>query len=396
MNRVFLYTGGVTRAHPIHKEASRYPPEGFTYTPDEAAFFRPAPSPAARAPWAARLLPPLTRATLATARLLRLPKVRMIQVPDGTALIHSAQYPLLNRTPWVMDFEHVGTLAWYDRNALDASSLRSFFEWLFARDACRGLLAWTTAAAESMRRTLRCDAFAKKIHVVHHTIIPQPHVDRTARHGPIRLLYCSRNFLHKGGYDAVAVADRLSRDLDIHLTVVSEAPAEVLARYGDHPRMTFHRRLPPEERHRLLQATDLLLHPAHAETYGYVMVEAFSFGIPVVTTTGFSGPELVGNGERGIAVENPLSWYGDDLLPRFRTAAEVVTFEASLREPPTAYLDHLAAATAELVMDHDRRHRMSAAAFQSVADGMFSPQRHREVLGEIYRAALGVHEPVSV
>lgn len=389
MKRVYLYTGGIAKAHPIYKEGSRYVPEGFAYTPSTNELFAsPQVALGRGVPVLSRLATLLTPSIIAALKVCRIPKVRLIRTPSNIALIHSAQYPLFNRTPWVMDFENAATIAWYDRSVLDSTITKTFFEHLFASSACRGLLAWTTAAKESMLAALDCSAFRDKIHVVHLTHVPKPWVDRSKKSGPMELLFYSGNFYAKGGLDVILVALKLAKHYDIHLTVISQYPPEVKEKFSMHPFITWKRQINAAERQRILSGTDILLHPGHSETYGYVILEAFSYGIPVISTDGFSSEELIESGVRGYVVKNFISLFDAQYLPTIRNRNDQRNFIDALRHPPEDYIGALADATAALIAAPDEWLRMSRNAHDSITHGLFSPSRRIESLSALYTNAL--------
>ncbi len=385
MKTVYLFTDGVGKAHPVYQEASRYAPEGFSFTPRSDEFFKRS---KIQAPAKKSLLAPYEPQLLGLGKVLGIPKVRRITVPEGVSLIHSGQYPLLNRTPWIMDFEHAATVSWYSPTALEKPWLKKFFETLFASESCKGLYGWTTAAKESMESAFDCSKFKEKLGVAHWTIVPQNWVERSRKSNTIHLLFCSGNFYYKGGLGAILAAVELMKQYDVKLTVVSQTPKEIVARFRDNPKIIFHERLTPTERQALMHDADILLHPGHTESYGFVMLEAFSYGLPVITTDGFSGGELVGNGERGVAIQNFASIFNERRQYKLRTKDDEQFFLHMLQNPPDEYIRRLAGATARLIESKEERLRLGKNAYESVESGMFSPRMRKQVMGEIYNKAL--------
>ena len=388
MKSVYLYTGGIHKAHPVYQESSRYAPDGFFYTPSAEVFFGVKKTDGHPPSKLSRLTARLSHFALAALVKCRVPKVRLIRLPTGTILVHSGQYPLLNYIPWVVDFEQVASFAWFDRNVLDSKTTKHYFEKLFASAYCRALIGWTSAAKQSLLNAFDCSKFKQKIHAVPFAIIPQEYVNRLERRGAIELFFCSGNFYYKGGLGAILTTIELAKHYDVHLTVVSNLPLEIVQAYSRNIHITLLNGVNAAQRHQLMRSADIFIHPAHSETYGYVMLEAFSFGLPVITTDGFSGPELVGESARGYAVKNYLSWFDDKLLPWVKTKQEASKFYEDLRHPPQDYIERLARAIARLIEQRELRLQMGDRAFQSVIEGIFSPQRRQEQLGQIYSSAL--------
>jgi len=378
MHKVYLYTRGVQRAHPIYRELSRYAPDDFYFHPSSNDFFAPRPLPAS------------SNAISNFASLFQshIPKALIIRIPHNTSLVHSGQYPILNHVPWIMDFEQAAALTWYNRNLLDKSSTKKFFSWLFARKECKGLLAWTTAAKQSLLNSFDCSSFIDKIKVAHLTIVPQKYVNRSNRNGRTELLFCSGSFYSRGGLDAILTTLELAKNYDVHLSVVSKTPSEVLKKFNGHPNITFYRNINAQERHALMRQADIFLHPAHSDTYGFVMLEAFSFGLPTISTTGYSAPELIGNGERGYVIKNHLSLFDDKFLPWIRTADDRQRFYNALLDPPQNYINDMAATIAKLIENKTLRLEMGNSAYKSVTEGMFSPSQRKKVVQEFYTNAI--------
>ena len=64
---------------------------------------------------------------------------------------------------------------------------------------------------------------------------------------------------------------------------------------GDQALMIGHRGDIPD----VLDATDVLIHPAYADAFPTVLLEAMSSSVPVVATAVGGIPEIVGDGEAG-------------------------------------------------------------------------------------------------
>src|SRR3989344_544612 len=119
MKSVYLYTGGIHKAHPVYQESSRYAPDGFCYTPSAEDFFGKKKLSAGKPSQFSKMIERLYPYALAVLMKCRVPQARLIRLPRGIDLIHSGQYPLLNHTPWVVDFEQAAAFCWFNRHVLD-------------------------------------------------------------------------------------------------------------------------------------------------------------------------------------------------------------------------------------------------------------------------------------
>lgn len=113
-------------------------------------------------------------------------------------------------------------------------------------------------------------------------------VDRSARDGPLRLLYVGRIVRSKGARDAVRAMDLL-RDLPVALDVVGDgfdrAACEALtSKLGLADRITFHGRKRRDEVDAFYQAADIFVFPSYREPGGNAVFEAMAFGLPLIVS----------------------------------------------------------------------------------------------------------------
>src|SRR5204863_3333347 len=128
--RVFFYTGGFT--HTFYKEQVHALPPNVEIIglSDDRAVAGMKSDIAKSASFGYRAVRRLKHGLLRLAVAAHAPNVRYVSAPPCD-LIHSAQYPLLNGTPWVMDFEDASVFAWYDPASLAHSRVRSSLQRLF-------------------------------------------------------------------------------------------------------------------------------------------------------------------------------------------------------------------------------------------------------------------------
>jgi glycosyltransferase involved in cell wall biosynthesis len=198
------------------------------------------------------------------------------------------------------------------------------------------------------------------------------------------LLFIGTAFHYKGGVETLRAFKRLQPRLPVRLTVVSYVPPDVKREFATVPGLTFGSRLPPSELEALFQVSDLLVAPFHSDTYGFVLLEAFAHGIPCIVTNQFAMPEIVRDGVTGLVVDNHLSRFGSDRLPRMSPFDDDSAVRARLADPPDWYVDQLTSAIETLVTSRATRLAMSEAAFQEVTYGRFSVDRRRRAMAEVY------------
>lgn len=148
-------------------------------------------------------------------------------------------------------------------------------------------IAWTETVAEGARRI----APRARVRVLHPGIDLEEFRPATGprRPGPIRVLFVGGRWSEKGGPELLeALADDLGDSLE--LQVVS--PADIPLRPG----VTRHRTRPgSSDTAELFRQADVFCLPTRFDGAPQVIVEALASGVPVVSTSIGSIPELVGD-----------------------------------------------------------------------------------------------------
>jgi len=389
MKNVYFYTGSFT--HTFYKEIFKYPPENFKFIPSSPDLESDAIKKDIIKKWYSPFGGGIQNLIVAALSIFRIPKIRMIRHPK-CAFIHSAQYPLLNRHPWVIDFEDVSAFTWYRRDVLDSSFVKRRLEHIFTSPYCRAILPWTEASRKSLENGLDCSSFRSKIKVVYPVMTPQPNIEEILRKkkntSKIKILFVGTAFYAKGGVEALAVIDKLSKHYPIEFIMISNVPEEYRIQYAKNPAIHFLSKISQEELRHHYKTSHLFLAPYHTDTFGFVILEAFSYGIPCIATDQFAIPEIIIYGSTGLIIQNNVSRFGNDFLPISRPLFNKThpMFQA-LQHPETLYLDRLRSAMASLLEDRASLEAMGINAYQAVSEGRFSPKKRQEVMEEVYRSA---------
>jgi glycosyltransferase involved in cell wall biosynthesis len=385
--RVHFYTGGFT--HTLHREQVHALPADVEIVGSADLFARTMKSDIANS--ARRSYKPMrdAKASLVHA-LARLGVPNIRYAPRrGADLIHSAQYPLINRTPWVLDFEDASVFAWYDPENLSRPGVRAALRRLFDGEACRAILPWSEAARTSLLNALDCASFITKIRVVYPAIrAASPPMD--APSPVLRLLFVGTAFYYKGGMETLLAYERLSQRISLELTMISFVPVDVQRRFDGLPGLTFLSRVSPADLEAAYSRSDVLIAPFHTDTFGFVVLEAFAHGLPCIVTRQFALPEIVTHGVTGLVVDNSVSRFLPNRLPRYALHGDGMSpMLDALAEPPAAYVDGLAAAIEVLASNGGLRQAMGAAAYEEVASGRFATRTRRDAMRDVYETAVG-------
>lgn len=113
-----------------------------------------------------------------------------------------------------------------------------------------------------------------------------PPVDRRDRPGPVRLLHVGRTVRTKGLRDVIRAMAQ-TRDLDVVLDVLGdgndrEACEQLIAELGLGDRITLHGAVPRADVDDFYRRADVFVFPSYREPGGNVILEAMSWGLPVI------------------------------------------------------------------------------------------------------------------
>lgn len=319
---------------------------------------------------------------------LNRPKVRRFEA-SGYDLIHSAQSLLATETPYVADFEHAAVFSGFNQYALErAGFVRALKKVLLSRNL-KKLIPWTNSAKKSLLNFVKGDGIEEKVEVVLAPITPPEKFERK-KHAGVNFLFIGKVFYEKGGYDSLLAFDRISEKYDATLTMVApSAPEDVKAQFSKNGKIKILGPQPYEELKRIYSESDVMLFPSHYDTYGFVIPEAFSYGLPVIAADNFSTSELVDHEKTGLVVKSYYSSYKEDCGYLYPNIGELSRMRLeSCKHPTDGYIDELAKAIERTINDGTLRKRMAENAKKEALEGKFSLNAWKGKIGRIYREAL--------
>lgn len=126
----------------------------------------------------------------------------------------------------------------------------------------------------------------------------------------VRALYVGRLTIEKGIRDlldaALLMPDEAARHVEWHLVGEGPLAPEIKSRFQEAGRgelLRLHGPLPRDGVVEQMRAADLFVFPSHSDTFGLVVAEALSVGLPIVVADGTGSTEFVQE-HNGVLVEN--------------------------------------------------------------------------------------------
>ncbi len=280
-------------------------------------------------------------------------------------LVHAAHCMVNTRgTPWVMDLEMIGSLL---ISGFKRKNWKRKVEKILLSKECKKIIPWTKVTSDKLLNLF--PAIIKKLEIVY-PAVPSREFNKKKKN-KLTLLYVARAFHLKGGIIALEVMKRLKKKYNIDCILVSDVPPEVKKQYSE---VNIKGLIPQKEVFKLMESSDIFLYPSQMDTFGFGILEAMSFGLPVIaleTPNTESVSEIISPKEGFvIRYENPkgfirnLSKGEEWLLEEIYKRCEILIKNASLRK------------------------KMSNNCIKLIAKGKFSIKERNKKLRKIYEDAL--------
>lgn len=361
---------GFTEAHGMPAEQFHYPPEGV-----EFSFLQ-------------RLTP--------GSRVLQSPiKGFMSEFNFADCdIIESVISPVATALPWVYSLAcYQEPLAFSFFGLPSPKPIRSLYmERLLRRDNCKKLVFWSQAGLN----TLHSYGKVTDSKILQKSVVVYPavrEIDAAAQHkdsDSISILF-SGDFFRKGGANVIDAFEQLQKsysniqlrlccDEKIDFNTSNTALKEkYLNKIRSNKNIVFGR-VPREVMiGSILPATDIYLLPTYTEAFGFAILEAMAFGIPVISTNYMAIPEIIEAGETGFMIdiekfdtENMFKGYVVDNIPE--------EFNRYMTQQLHNYLGQLIDSAA-------LRQNLGVASIE-VARTKFSFSRRNQQMRAIYEEAL--------
>lgn len=296
--------------------------------------------------------------------------------------------PEKNKTPFIVDFEHVLMLSGESRNYVAMLKAVPKIERLLLAEECRAIVVPTEGAVRELLKYIKCDEVLQKVNVVRPGC-PGEETRRRSSAPRFNLLTIGNKFWGKGIPVAIEVFKKLSSKCpgQIGMTLVcGDIPEGYPLPEGldvvDVPQLT------RELRAKLYQEADLFLFPCLHDSFG-VYLEAMAFGVPMISSRIYDKDELVIHGETGYLVDTPLSLYDGRFGVDWRTWDEFQEIAKDLfaADGFSMMIGEMTGLVEALMHDRLLLERMGRAA-QKLQCERFSINRRNSLILEVYKKAL--------
>ncbi|MEI7719017.1 MAG: glycosyltransferase family 4 protein, partial [archaeon] len=221
------------------------------------------------------------------------------------SLIHCAHCLSKNTDkPWVADMEGVWSMG---ISGMNTTRGRNKVREILLRKNCKKIMPWSESTKEEILKVF--PEIKDKLEVVYPAVPEIKNLRKLAHkrvssskqsNKKLKIIFVARYFDIKGGRIALEVLERLTKKHNIEGIVVSDVPNELKEKYTN---IRIIGLIPQKELFSLLATADLFLYPSAIDTFGFSLLEAMAFGLPVITINTVhtkSRKEIVQNGKTGL------------------------------------------------------------------------------------------------
>jgi len=281
------------------------------------------------------------------------------KAPEGAVLTYSESSVIFRDEPWMLWIEVATQMAGFNDHSL--RRFRGVIERALASPNCRRILCHSEAARQSLCKHLSTELFDRKLCVTPPGWpIREFQVVYKEDDAPVRILFVAGStmasrFAIKGGIESLeAFAALRQRFPSLELIVRSDVEPEIRKQYDGMPGL----RIVPglisrQELEALYKESDIYWYPAHC-LMSVSMLEAMSYGLPVVTTSYYDNPEYVEDGHTGMII--PAHRH----IPAWDTSEMQV--RRALRKRDSEFVRSLVEKTSVLIESAALRRQMGRAA----------------------------------
>lgn len=319
--------------------------------------------------------------------------LRSYNSPDHD-LLESIMHPLVTDNRWILSLANFLECTAFELPGIPLPRIMrvAFIKSLLLRDNLKKIYFWSDAG----RRTLETYGHVTDPRVLRKVTVVYPGIRRVPDelirfHGEDVNILFSGTFFIKGGVhmiDAFEMAQKRFPSIQLRLccderidfnTPNHRMREEYLARIKSNPSITFGRVARQTLIQEILPHMDIYALPTYADTFGFALLEAMAFGIPVISTTYFAIPEIVQHGVCGFLINT--DHFDCERLVRGHVVDKIpVDFHEYMSEQMFLNL-------CTLIESIDLRRRMGEAGV-AIARSKFSFETRNQRMLEIYREAI--------
>ena len=245
-----------------------------------------------------------------------LPLPRMAHTVTDADIIYSTRgiIQINQKKPWIIDLECGHIFTSFNWKAIQNPLIRKIIMSALTSKNCKRILPQSEAANKSFIKAIGKENYNKikdKIEILYLALRPYPKKKIDRKDGKIVLSFVGKSFFGKGGPNLLKAYEILTKKYD---NLVLRYKGIMPTKYFEYAKNLSGFEFVGKEhlsREKLFEkmylSADIYVMPTSKDNYGVVFLEAMSAGLPIVSTTSMTVPEIVQDGRNGLLVKTNLS-----------------------------------------------------------------------------------------
>jgi len=245
---------------------------------------------------------------------------------DDDWYFYTGMLPIKNiKKPYVIDFEHIHAL--FNFGHISKEKKKLIFKYL-SDNNCKWILPWSIAAKKTLRifSESEIEKIEKKVKVLY-PALPNykdlyknkiDHVFVKNKKKIKKFLFIGKEYRRKGLIETLIAFTQIFKErTDVELYCVTPVSNDIKNIYNHKNIFYFKPEFTLDELiTKFFMTCDVFILPTHADTFGMVLLEALSCGMPVITTKQFAGAEIVNDGKNGLLLNSGDLPLETNLIPK--------------------------------------------------------------------------------
>lgn len=325
-------------------------------------------------------------------RLIKIPRIIPVNIEADLIYTWSGVIPLTKR-PWIVSLEFSSSFVHLNGDLIrDPVFYKRVMKFL-CKNNCKFVMPYSDACKKSFINVYPefFQEHPEKIQVVYPTTFKYEGKINRGSDDIFRILFIDRHFFDNGGRELLSAFNQIKDSYEVELYMITTAPphhsvlfSEVLKKYSKDPRIHF---FPPIFPRKVLfkhfySKSDVFILPSYIHFYGFVVLEAMSTGLPIITTDTFALPEIVETGFNGFIVNSPIKFHNKLYLrtPKMRKNYRKRILKGEIKE----VTNQLRKKLIELIENKSLRKKFGKNSRGLIESGKFSIKKQKSVLKRIY------------
>jgi len=306
-------------------------------------------------------------------------------LPNNIDLIWASSHILSTKKNWIVSLESVDALSGY----YSIDLVKGIIEKQLKSESCKSIIAFSEWAKQTLENCYDNKKIIEKVEIIPYTVYPKQVKRNSSR--KIKILFVGtnnpgtvQNFEHKGVREIVEAFIQLQKEFgdEIQLTLRTRIPDDLKNKITSNKEIVIIENIiSMKELENLYINSDIFPHVGY-ETANLSILEAMSYGLPVIGLDIFNTNEVIMNNQTGILIplrkKDPIYTKYD--LPN----SQSIEFSREMKIASEYIINQLIESIRKLIINRNLREKLGNEAKKEIEVGKFSIDIRNQKLKQVF------------